>query len=179
MATHATCTSWPWPDRTAMPYVPFGQPQPLPASGPVRRDHLHHARCRNVRKPGPRPMSARSCPASTMDTTIGQASGHRVGCFVRLTACGFALRHQTTDQRTVITVTNKRLEAALSDEDGSPGEAAKPRHRVRLPRFVVQEPSSSAMSSSAAPRRWACALAEAASSAPHGLTAGSASSPRR
>jgi len=36
------------------------------------------ARCRNVRKPGPRPMSTRSCPASTMDATIGQPSGHRL-----------------------------------------------------------------------------------------------------
>jgi hypothetical protein len=37
-------------------HVPFGQPQPR----------------RNVRQPGPRPMSARSCPASTMDAMIGQ-----------------------------------------------------------------------------------------------------------
>jgi hypothetical protein len=36
------------------------------------------ARRRNLRKPGPRPMSARSCPASTMDATIGQAFGHRL-----------------------------------------------------------------------------------------------------
>jgi hypothetical protein len=34
----------------------FGQPQPR----------------RNVRQPGPRPMSTRPCPASTMDATIGQ-----------------------------------------------------------------------------------------------------------
>ena len=34
----------------------FGQPQP----------------CRNVRQPGPRPMSTRPCPAPTMDATIGQ-----------------------------------------------------------------------------------------------------------
>jgi hypothetical protein len=59
-------------------HAPFGQPQPLPASGPVRRDTCTHARCRNVRKPGPRPMSARSCPASRMDATIGQPSGHRL-----------------------------------------------------------------------------------------------------
>jgi hypothetical protein len=40
----------------------------------------------------------------------------------------------------VITVTNERLEPVLSDRDGSPGEAAKQRHRVRLPRFIVDEP---------------------------------------
>ena len=37
-----------------------------------------YARCRSVRKPGPRPMSTRSCPASTMDAMIGQPSGHRL-----------------------------------------------------------------------------------------------------
>jgi hypothetical protein len=69
----------PGPERTGSnAHAPFGQPQPLPASAPVRRDTWTRARCRNVRKPGPRPMSARSCPASTMDTTIGQASGHRL-----------------------------------------------------------------------------------------------------
>jgi hypothetical protein len=34
-------------------HAPFGQPQPLPALGPVRRNHLHRARCRNLREPGP------------------------------------------------------------------------------------------------------------------------------
>jgi hypothetical protein len=59
----------------------FGQPQPLPASGPVRSDHLRPCSMPERRKPGPRPMSARSCPASTMDATIGQPSGHRIsGC---------------------------------------------------------------------------------------------------
>jgi hypothetical protein len=41
----------------------------------------------------------------------------------------------------VITVTNDRLEADADDKDGSPEAAAKPRHRVRLPRFIVQEPA--------------------------------------
>jgi hypothetical protein len=59
-------------DRTALRMLAFGQPQQHLASGPVRRDHCTHARCRNVHKPGPRPMCARSCPASTMDATIGQ-----------------------------------------------------------------------------------------------------------
>jgi hypothetical protein len=52
--------------------------QPLPASGPARQDHLHPCSMPNVRKPGPRPMSTRSRPASTMDATIGQPSGHRM-----------------------------------------------------------------------------------------------------
>jgi hypothetical protein len=65
----------PGPDRTGRQCACSLRPtQPRPASGPVRRDTCTHARCRNVRKPGPRPMSARSCPASTMDTPIGQAS---------------------------------------------------------------------------------------------------------
>jgi hypothetical protein len=57
----------------------------LPSANPSRYQHpdppvmtCTHARCRNVRKPGPRPISARSCPASTMDATIGQPSGHRM-----------------------------------------------------------------------------------------------------
>jgi len=46
--------------------------------GSDRTDGNAHARlrptqpCRNVRQPGPRPMSTRPCPASTMDATIGQ-----------------------------------------------------------------------------------------------------------
>jgi hypothetical protein len=44
-----------------------------------------HARCWNPCKPGPRPMSAWSCPASTMDTTIGQPSGHRLPGRIRRT----------------------------------------------------------------------------------------------
>jgi hypothetical protein len=58
----------------------------LPSANPSRYQHRDpsvvttcaHTRCRNVRKPGPRPMSARSCPASTMDATIGQGFGHRM-----------------------------------------------------------------------------------------------------
>ena len=57
----------------------------LPSANPSRYQHpdppvmtCTHARCRNVRKPGPRPISVRSCPASTMDATIGQPSGHRM-----------------------------------------------------------------------------------------------------
>ena len=69
----------PAPDRTARQCAcSLRQPQPLPASGPVRRDTCTRAGCRNGRKPGPCPMSARSCPASTMDATIGQALGHRL-----------------------------------------------------------------------------------------------------
>jgi hypothetical protein len=56
----------------------FGQPQQHLASGPPVVTTCTHARCRNVHKPGPRPMSVLSCPASTMDTTIGQPSGHRL-----------------------------------------------------------------------------------------------------
>jgi hypothetical protein len=41
----------------------------------------------------------------------------------------------------VIAVTDERLEAAQGQKDDSPGEVAKPRHRVRLPRFLVQEPA--------------------------------------
>jgi hypothetical protein len=69
----------PGPDRTGRQCACSLRPtQPRPASGPVRRDTCTHARCRNVRKPGPRPMSARSCPASRMDATIGQPSGRRL-----------------------------------------------------------------------------------------------------
>jgi hypothetical protein len=42
--------------------------------------------------------------------------------------------------RTVIAVTDERLEAASTQGGDSPGEATKPHHRVRLPRFIVQEP---------------------------------------
>jgi hypothetical protein len=53
------------------------QPQALPAAGPDRHDHLHPCSMPDVRKPGPRPLSERPCPASTMDATLGQPSGHR------------------------------------------------------------------------------------------------------
>jgi hypothetical protein len=47
------------PDRTARQCAcSLRQPQPLPASGPVRRDTCTPARCRNVHKPGP-PSDAR------------------------------------------------------------------------------------------------------------------------
>ena len=48
-------------------HAPFGQPQPLPASGPVRRDHLHPCSMPERPQAWSRPMSARSCPAFTMD----------------------------------------------------------------------------------------------------------------
>lgn len=57
----------------------FGQPQPLPAHwDPPIRTTCTHAQCRTVQNRGPCPMFERSCPASTMDATIGQPSGHRV-----------------------------------------------------------------------------------------------------
>jgi hypothetical protein len=70
----------PGPDRTGQ------QCACSPSANPSRYQHRDlsvvttctHARCRNVRKPGPRPMSVRSCPASTMDATIGQPSGHHM-----------------------------------------------------------------------------------------------------
>jgi hypothetical protein len=40
----------------------------------------------------------------------------------------------------VIAVTDDRLKAAPSQKDDSSGGAAKPRHRIRLPSFIVQEP---------------------------------------
>jgi hypothetical protein len=55
------------------------------------------------------------------------------------TACASVLRHHRIDRGTVIAVTDEGLQAARSQEGVSPGEAAKPRYRVRLPRFVVQE----------------------------------------
>jgi hypothetical protein len=70
----------PGPDRTGQDGnadAPFGNPAAT-SIGTVHRDACTCARCRNVRKPGPRPMSARSCPASTMDATIGQPFGHRL-----------------------------------------------------------------------------------------------------
>jgi hypothetical protein len=64
----------PGPDRTARQCAcSFGQPAATSRDPPVMTT-CTHARCRNVRKPGPRPISARSCPASTMDATIGQVS---------------------------------------------------------------------------------------------------------
>jgi len=56
-----------------MRMLAFGQSQPLLASGPPVVTTCAHARCRNVRKPGP-VRCPRSCPASTMDATIGQPS---------------------------------------------------------------------------------------------------------
>jgi hypothetical protein len=44
----------PSPDRTGRQCAcSLRQPQPLPASGPIRRDTCTRARCRDVRKPGP------------------------------------------------------------------------------------------------------------------------------
>ena len=37
-------------------------------------------------------------------------------------------------------MTDKQREVAPGQEDDSLGKAAKPRYRVRLPRFIVQEP---------------------------------------
>ena len=37
-------------------------------------------------------------------------------------------------------MTDERLKVAPGQKDDSLGEAAKPRHQVRLPRFIVQEP---------------------------------------
>jgi hypothetical protein len=57
-ANHAACASWPLTGQHGNAHAPFGNPQPLPASGPVRRDTCTPARCRNVHKPGP-PSDAR------------------------------------------------------------------------------------------------------------------------
>jgi hypothetical protein len=63
----------------------------LPSANPGRYQHRDpsvvttytHARCRNVRKPGPRPMSARSCPAPTMTPRSDRPFGHRPPCRIR------------------------------------------------------------------------------------------------
>jgi hypothetical protein len=65
------------PGRTALRMLAFGQSQPLPASGPPMVTICADAGCRHVQSLS-RPMSARSCPTSTMDATIGQPSGHRM-----------------------------------------------------------------------------------------------------
>jgi hypothetical protein len=57
-------------------HAPSANPSRYQQRDPPVMTTCTHARCRNVRKPGPRPISARSCPASTMDATIGQPSGH-------------------------------------------------------------------------------------------------------
>jgi hypothetical protein len=59
-------------------HAPSANPSRYQQRDPPVMTTCTHARCRNVRKPGPRPISARSCPASTMDATIGQPSGHRM-----------------------------------------------------------------------------------------------------
>jgi hypothetical protein len=61
----------------------FGQPRRSQQQDPPVMTTCTHARCRNVRKPGTRLMSARSCPASTMDATIGQPSGHPMSGRIR------------------------------------------------------------------------------------------------
>jgi hypothetical protein len=53
-------------------HAPSASPRRYQQPDPPVMTTCTHARCRNVRKPGPRPISARSCPASTMDATIGR-----------------------------------------------------------------------------------------------------------
>jgi hypothetical protein len=71
------------------------RPTPATTSTGIRLDitTCTYARCRDVRKPGPHPMSARFRPASTMDTTIGQPSGHRMPSRMRRTPSPPPSRH--------------------------------------------------------------------------------------
>lgn len=79
----------PGPDRTGQDSNAHVRLRPTPAttSTGIRLDvtTYTYARCQDVRKPGPRPMSARFRPSSTMDTTIGQPSGHRMPSRMRRT----------------------------------------------------------------------------------------------
>jgi hypothetical protein len=80
-----TLPAHPGPDRTGRQCTcsPSANPSSYQRRDPPGVTTCTHARCPNVRKPGPRPMSTRSCPASTMDAMIGQPSGHRLSRRIR------------------------------------------------------------------------------------------------
>jgi hypothetical protein len=77
----------PGPDRTetAMRMVAFGQPNRYQHREPSVVTTCTRARCRNVRKLGPRPMSTRSCPASNWTPRSDSLPEHRLPGHIRRT----------------------------------------------------------------------------------------------
>jgi hypothetical protein len=68
----------PGPDRTGRPcaYSPSANPRRYQQRDLTVMTTCTHARCRTSTSRVPRPLSARPCPASTTDATLGQPSGH-------------------------------------------------------------------------------------------------------
>jgi hypothetical protein len=82
-----------------MRMLPSANPSLYQQRDPPVMTTCTHARCRNVRKPGRCPISARSCPALTMDATIGQPSGQRMPGRIRPDTV-HSTRHATEPEAT-------------------------------------------------------------------------------